>query len=108
MPTIEAGAGIVTHINVFTVPSERQQLLIDPLVETVKAAQSVPGWLSASIHKSFDGTEVVNYVQFENSEAVQAVLRHLAAGGYLQRNTDLGAVAPGQYEVVYTLEKNGR
>ena len=36
--------------------------------------------------------------------AAQAVLRHLAAGGYLKRNTELATVAPGQYEVVYTLE----
>jgi antibiotic biosynthesis monooxygenase (ABM) superfamily enzyme len=105
MPTIKANAGVVTHINVFTVPPERQQLLIDSLIETITAARDVPGWLSASIHKSSDGSRVVNYVQFENSEAAQAVLRHLALGGYLQRNTDLGSVAPGQYQVVYTLEK---
>jgi quinol monooxygenase YgiN len=99
MPTID----VVTHINVFRVACEQQQALVDSLVETVNAARSVPGWLSASIHRSFDGTQVVNYVQFENQEAAQAVLRHLAATGHLKKNTDLGSVAPGQYEVVYTL-----
>jgi quinol monooxygenase YgiN len=103
MPTIETGNGVVTHINVFRVAREQQQALVDSLVETVNAARSVPGWLSASIHRSFDGTQVVNYVQFENQEAAQAVLRHLAATGHLKKNTDLGSVAPGQYEVVYTL-----
>jgi quinol monooxygenase YgiN len=106
MPTIEIKNGVVTHINVFTVPPAKQQALIDSLVETVNAARTVPGWLSASIHRSFDGTQVVNYVQFESNEAAQAVLRHLAAGGYLKRNTDLGRVAAGQYEVVYTLGKD--
>ena len=48
---------------------------------------------------------MVNYVQYESREAAQAVLKHLAAGGYLKRNTDLGKVAPGQYDVVYTLDK---
>ena len=105
MPVIAAGTGIVTHINVFTVAPEKQQLLVDSLVETVKAARNVPGWLSASIHRSYDGTRVVNYVQFESHDAAQAVLKHLAAGGYLKRNTELGTVAPGQYEVAYTLEK---
>jgi hypothetical protein len=47
----------------------------------------------------------INYVQFQSSQAAQAVLRHLAADGYLQRNTDLGLVTPGQYELVFTLEK---
>jgi heme-degrading monooxygenase HmoA len=105
MPVIVAETGIVTDINVFTVAPEKQQLLVDSLVETVNAARSVPGWLSASIHRSHDGTRVVNYVQYESREAAQAVLKHLAAGGYLKRNTELGKVAPGQYDVVYTLDK---
>lgn len=97
MPTIEAKNGVVTHINVFTVPPAQQQALIDSLIATVNAARGVPGWLSASIHRSFDGTQVVHYVQFESHAAAQAVLRQLAAGGYLQRNTALGSVAAGQY-----------
>jgi heme-degrading monooxygenase HmoA len=105
MPDIKSGTGIVTHINVFTVPREQQQLLVDSLIATVNSARDVPGWLSASIHRSFDGTRVVNYVQFESHEAAQAVLRHIAAEGHLKRNTDLGTVAPGQYDVVYTIDK---
>lgn len=105
MPRIASGTGVVTHVNVFTVAPEKQQLLVDSLIETVKAAREVPGWLSASVHRSYDGTRVVNYVQFESHAAAQAVLKHLAAGGYLKRNTALGTVAPGQYEVVYALEK---
>ena len=105
MPVIAPGTGVVTHINVFTVAPEKQQLLVDSLIETVKAARNVPGWVSASVHRSYDGTRVVNYVQFESYDAAQAVLKHLAAGGYLKRNTELGTVAPGQYEVVYTLDK---
>lgn len=65
MPTIEAKTGIVTHINVFTVPKEMQQQLVDQLIETVNAAKQVPGWISASIHRSPDGTHVANYVQYE-------------------------------------------
>jgi hypothetical protein len=45
MPTIEAKTGIVTHINVFTVPKEMQQRLVDQLIETVNAAKQVPGWI---------------------------------------------------------------
>jgi len=105
MPAIPSRKGVVVHINVFTVAPEKQQLLVDSLIETVNVAQEVPGWLSARVHRSYDGTRVVNYVQYESQEAAQAVLRHLAAGGYLKRNTELGTVAPGQYEVVYTLDK---
>jgi heme-degrading monooxygenase HmoA len=106
MPTIEPATTVVTHINVFTVDPARQQALVDSLIETVKEAKNVPGWISASIHKSFDGRQVVNYVQFESQAAAQAVTRHLLARGLIQRNTALGSVAPGQYEVAYVLEKD--
>ena len=69
MPSIQPGSTVVTHINVFTVAPAKQQQLVDSLVETVRAAKQVPGWLSASIHKSFDGRQVVNYVQFESHAA---------------------------------------
>ena len=106
MPSMQAGNGVVTHINVFSVAPGKQQLLVDSLIETVNAAKSVPGWLSATIHRSFDGRQVVNYVQFESHEAAQAVLRHIAATGHLQKNLALGTVAGGQYEVVYTLDQD--
>jgi len=106
MPTIEPKTHVITHINVFTVSPDKQQALVDSLVETVKAAKEVDGWISASIHKSFDGRQVVNYVQFESPAAAQAVTRHLLSLGLIQRNTALGSVAPGQYEVAYCLEKD--
>jgi quinol monooxygenase YgiN len=107
MATIESGTGIVTHINVFTVEPDKQQELIASLTETVNEARNVEGWISAAIHRSFDGTQVVNYVQFESHAAAQAVTRYLLSRGLIQRNTALATVAPGQYEVVYALEKDG-
>jgi hypothetical protein len=100
---IEISQGVVTHINVFTTSPDKQQQLVDSLIETVNAAKTVPGWLSASIHRSFDGRQVVNYVQFASHKAAQAVLRHIAATGHLRKNLAFGSVAPGQYEVAYTL-----
>jgi len=104
MPNTEAESGVVTHINVFTVDPERQQELIDSLIATVNAAKSVAGWISASVHKSFDGRQDVNYVQYESHEAAQEVTRHLLSLGLIKKNTAIGRVAPGQYDVVYTLE----
>jgi quinol monooxygenase YgiN len=105
MPTIEAGNSIVTHINVFTVEPGRQQELVDSLTETVKAARSMDGWISASIHRSFDGRSVANYVQFESHEAAQRVTRQLLDMKLIQKNVAMGSVQPGQYEVVYTATK---
>jgi hypothetical protein len=105
MPSIEIGKGIVTHINVFTVAPERQDELVKSLIETVKAASGMPGWVSASIHRSLDGRKVTNYVQFESHEAAQDVTQQLLAMGLIQLNTAIGAVSPGQYEVAFTLER---
>lgn len=104
MPTITVGNGVVTHVNVFTTTPDKQQALVESLTDTVKFASTLPGWISASVHKSFDGTKVINYVQFESHEAAQNVTRQLIASGWIQRNTALGHVEPGQYEVAFTLE----
>jgi len=55
MPIIRANAGIVTQINVFTVPDGGQQVMIDTLSEAATFARTVPGWISASLHRSLDG-----------------------------------------------------
>ncbi len=78
MPLIQTGRGIVTQINVFTVPPGGQQSLIDHLADAVAFTSTTPGWLSASLHRSLDGSRVVNYAQTESPEAAQAVIARLA------------------------------
>jgi hypothetical protein len=105
MPTINANTGVVTQINVFTVPEGGQQALIDFLKEAAKFASATQGWLSASVHCSRDGTRVVNYAQSEDLEAAQRIINRLRKGGLLERNKAFGEAHPGLYDVVYTLEK---
>ena len=103
MPTIEAHTGVITQINVFTVPEGGQQALIDLLTETAQACSQVEGWLSASLHRGLDGTRVVNYAQARDQDAMRRVFETLQAGGFLERNKALGVAHPGLYEVVFTL-----
>lgn len=105
MPIINANTEVVTQINVFTVPEGGQQALIDFLQEAAKFASATPGWLSASVHRSRDGTRVVNYAQSENLEAAQRIIDRLRKAGWLERNKILGEAHPGLYDVVFTLEK---
>jgi heme-degrading monooxygenase HmoA len=104
MPTIQAHDGVVTQINVFTVPEGGQQALIDLLAEAAQACSQVDGWMSASLHRSLDGTRVVNYAQTRDQDAMRRVFETLQAGGFLERNKALGVAHPGLYEVVFTLE----
>jgi hypothetical protein len=105
MPTIRANDGVVTHVNTFHTSPQNQDALVASLTETVDFAATLPGWISASIHKSLDGTRVINYVQFESQAAADSVTRQLLASGHIQRNTRLGRVEPAQYTVAYTKEK---
>src|SRR5277367_5002590 len=104
MPIIRTDGGIVTQINTFTVPSGDQQALIDLLSEAAQFASTTHGWLSASLHRSHDGTRVVNYAQSDSLEASRLVIDRLRNAGLLDHK-DLGEAHPGLYDVVFTLER---
>ena len=105
MPTIAPNTGIVTQINVSTVPQGGQPPLIELLDEAARACREVPGWISASLHRSLDGTRVVNDAQAIDAAAMTRVFEHLHAEGFIARNQAFGRAAPGLYEVVRTLER---
>jgi hypothetical protein len=104
MPIIRANAGVVTQINVFRVPEGGQQALIDHLTEAAHFARDTPGWLSVSLHRSHDGTRVVNYAQSESLDAARRVIDRLRDAGLLDHK-GLGEANPGLYDVVFALER---
>lgn len=105
MPIIRVGSS-VTQINVFTVDPDRQQPLIDHLADAARVAGEVPGWRSASLHRSLDGTRVVNYAQSDDIDAAQRVIRHLIERGMIEGNKAFGQAHPGLYEVAFTLDRD--
>jgi hypothetical protein len=107
MPIIRANTPIVTQINVFTVPDGQQRELINYLSKAAKVAREVDGWISASIHRSLDGTRVVNYAQSADQNAAQRVIEHLLDRGMIQGNKAYAEAHPGLYEVAFTLERGG-
>ncbi|MET9260994.1 antibiotic biosynthesis monooxygenase family protein [Amycolatopsis sp. NPDC004079] len=72
--TISTDADVATLINVFTVAPEKQQALVKVLTTaTEEVIGRRPGYVSANIHASTDGTRVVNYAQWTSAEALQAM-----------------------------------
>ncbi|WP_067676413.1 antibiotic biosynthesis monooxygenase [Nocardia miyunensis] len=70
MTTITTDAQLTTLINVFTVQPERQRTLVELLTRaTDEVMRHKPGFVSANIHASDDGTRVVNYAQWESADA---------------------------------------
>jgi len=107
MPVIMADTGIITQINVFTVPPGEQRPLIAYLSQAAQIAREVEGWVSASLHRSLDGTRVVNYAQSADLVAARRVFEHLQRKGVIEGNKRYGEAHPGLYEVAFTLERNG-
>jgi quinol monooxygenase YgiN len=105
MPIITINPRVVTQINVFTVAKGEQEAMIAYLKEAAQAACEVEGWLSASLHRSLDGTRVVNYAQSADADAARRVFDHLNAKGLIDGNRRYGEAHPGLYQVAFTLER---
>ena len=101
MTKIAVDNNVVTLINVFTVRPEQQQLLVDLLVEATEAVMKYqPGFVSANIHKSLDGTRVTNYAQWRSREAFEAMLKDSEAMVHLQEAARIAEkFEPHLYEV---------
>jgi quinol monooxygenase YgiN len=99
--TIRADVPLVTLINVFTVQPENQDRLVELWQKaTDEVIRHLPGFISANIHRSLDGTKVVNYAQWENREAFAAMLQDPQASALLSDLADLATPAPVLCEVV--------
>jgi quinol monooxygenase YgiN len=85
MTTIQEHAPHATLINVFTVEPERATELAELLrVATEEKMQFVPGFISANIHVSTDGTRVVNYAQWQSAQAYQAVFEDPSVRAHME------------------------
>ncbi len=101
MTRITQDANVLTLINVFTVEPRDQQRLVDALVEATKSnLNRFPGFVSANIHRSFDGTKVVNYAQWESRETYEAMLESPQAAPHLKEAAEIAvSFEPHLYEV---------
>ena len=74
MTTIRQHAPYATLINVFTVEPDSAHQLAELLSRsTEEVMRHLPGFRSANIHLSTDGTRVVNYAQWDNVAAFEAM-----------------------------------
>jgi heme-degrading monooxygenase HmoA len=98
---ISAGAGLVTLINVFTVDPANQQRLVEHWqAATEDVMRHLPGFVSATIHRSFDGTKVINYAQWESQDAFTAMFQDPQASAHLTEIAAIGTPDPVLGEVV--------
>lgn len=77
MPAIAKNNDVITVIVIFAVAPEKQQELIDTIIEFLETTvKHQPGFVSSSIHKSIDGVRVMNYAQWKTQEDYQAFINN--------------------------------
>ena len=103
MTQISQNNDVVTLINVFTVEPENQQRLLDLLVGATESVMNkLPGFVSANLHKSLDGTRVVNYAQWRSREAFEAMLDNPKAAVHMKEAEKIAEkFEPHLYEVSF-------
>lgn len=105
MTTISTEQDVVTLVNVFTVKPEDQQLLVDVLAEAASTMKRIHGYVSSNLHKSLDGTKVVNYVQWRRREDFEAMLENPEAAPHMREAARIAEkYEPDLYEVSFVDE----
>jgi quinol monooxygenase YgiN len=72
MPEIRESNDIVTQITTVKVPPDKQDEVLQLMEERARFMAKQPGFVSVSLHRSEDGSHVVNYVQWTNRQKLEA------------------------------------
>jgi heme-degrading monooxygenase HmoA len=102
MPEIRRGPGYATFINTFRCRPQDQEEVVRINVDIVdQVASRSPGFISASVHRSTDGTRVFNYLQWETAEHLAAMQRSSAFQAIGRRFAGLIEFEPHECEVAH-------
>src|SRR5256886_17424457 len=101
MPEISENNDIVTQITTVKVPPNHQAEVLRLMTERAKFMARQPGFVSVSLHRSEDGSHVVNYVQWTDKERLAAAHHSPEFRKKWPKFGDLVQdVEPGLYDVV--------
>ncbi|MEL7417758.1 MAG: antibiotic biosynthesis monooxygenase family protein [Cyanobacteria bacterium J06555_3] len=101
-PQITAGE-YITHFAEFSMSESDQPRMIELAKEHLKPAMEQSGLVSATFHRSLDGTRVINYGQWENQEAIAELTKK---PGFSSDKPYWEGIADNEYhlyEVVHTV-----
>ncbi len=108
MIQISDESSTVTLINVFTVDPADQQRLVDLLTRATDGfVRHAPGFISAVLHRSVDGTKVTMYAQWRSAEDYQAMRQNPGPRPFLEEALTIAKFEPGMYEIVRMFQPAG-
>src|SRR5271166_2051274 len=105
MISIARDSGVVTLINAFACEPAQQENLMKAWRDAEAELGVLPGVVSAALHRSFDGTRVVNYGQLRSVEDWENLRKVGQMKAYFDRITKFGSPDAHLYEVIYTRDR---
>lgn len=106
MPEIVSDGEYATFINTFRCAEPDQDEVVRINVDIVdQVASKFPGFISAAVHRSTDGTRVVNYLQWESREHLAAMQRSPEFQAIARRFAGLIEFEPHECLVVHVAER---
>ena len=72
MPQISTDHQPVTQITIVEPEPGKQAEALSMMSERARFMARQPGFISVSLHRSLDGRRIVNYIQWENRDLLQA------------------------------------
>jgi Antibiotic biosynthesis monooxygenase len=84
MAVIRSDQNVITQINVFEVDPKNQDAVVDLLKEAIRSVSGMPGWISASVHKSLDGKRVTNHAQAADYASWEKIVENLRNVGFFE------------------------
>jgi heme-degrading monooxygenase HmoA len=102
MPEIRENNRLVTQITTVKLQPATQNEVLRLMTERARFMATQPGFVSVSLHRSDDGSHVVNYIQWEGREQLSAAYHSPEFGRKWPRFGELvEEVEPGLYDVVH-------
>jgi heme-degrading monooxygenase HmoA len=103
MPEIREANEIVTQITTVKLPPGNQQEVLDLMIERARFMATQPGFISVNLHRSRDGSHVVNYIQWTDAAKLETAHHAPEFRKKWPRFGELTkTIEPGLYEVVHT------
>jgi heme-degrading monooxygenase HmoA len=103
MSDIRKSNGICTQITTVKLPPDKQDEVLNLMIERARFMATQPGFVSVNLHRSKDGSHVVNYIQWTNAEKLAAA-HH--SPEFRKKWPRFGQIAdeiePCLYDVVFT------
>jgi heme-degrading monooxygenase HmoA len=105
MPRIEKDNRTVTQITFIEVEPEKQPEALSLMTERARFMARQPGFISISLHRSLDGRRIVNYIQWQNRDLLQAAHKSPDFRKAWRKFDDLtDQIDPHLYEVTEVIE----